>query len=274
MTVVALRSVSGRVVDSTGRPVSGANVRNPGNPAPFSSAVTGSYGTYPLEGLPPGEPRLFVEAAGFRFHGHLIGSANTPIELKIRRIMSRPSGPRGPRGRSSPCAEAAALACPGIAPYSEKTLKPGTAPDARSRVLEVLRYRSRRSLAEVPGRRGSLEPQRRADRGDRPVSRQATWTTPCPSSPRSRMTSGEITSASRSSTACPPPARKRKRCWSTRPSSMRSAPAIRARRHRSCACCTPAAKSLAALLLARLPARDGSRPRKGAPLEAGADLKA
>ena len=37
---------------------------------------------------------------------------------------------------------------------------------------------------------------------------------------------------------------------------------------------TPAAKSLAALLLARLPARDGARPRKGAPLEAGADLKA
>ena len=36
---------------------------------------------------------------------------------------------------------------------------------------------------------------------------------------------------------------------------------------------TPAAKSLAALLLARLPACDGDRPRKGAPLEAGADLK-
>ena len=36
---------------------------------------------------------------------------------------------------------------------------------------------------------------------------------------------------------------------------------------------TSAAKSLAALLLARLPARDGARPRKGAPLEAGADLK-
>jgi hypothetical protein len=35
----------------------------------------------------------------------------------------------------------------------------------------------------------------------------------------------------------------------------------------------PAAKSLAALLFARLPARDGARPRKGAPLEAGADLK-
>src|SRR5579862_8402414 len=35
----------------------------------------------------------------------------------------------------------------------------------------------------------------------------------------------------------------------------------------------PAAKSLAALLLAGLPARDGARPRKGAPLEAGADLK-
>ena len=35
----------------------------------------------------------------------------------------------------------------------------------------------------------------------------------------------------------------------------------------------PAAKSLAALLLARLPARDGTRPRKGAPLEAGPNLK-
>jgi hypothetical protein len=36
---------------------------------------------------------------------------------------------------------------------------------------------------------------------------------------------------------------------------------------------TPAAKSLAALLLARLPARHGARPRAGAPLETGADLK-
>jgi hypothetical protein len=36
--------------------------------------------------------------------------------------------------------------------------------------------------------------------------------------------------------------------------------------------CTSAAKSFAALLLARLPARDGARPRKGPPLEAGADL--
>jgi len=36
---------------------------------------------------------------------------------------------------------------------------------------------------------------------------------------------------------------------------------------------TPATKSLAALLLARLPPRHGARPRKGAPLEAGADLK-
>lgn len=35
---------------------------------------------------------------------------------------------------------------------------------------------------------------------------------------------------------------------------------------------TPSAKSLAALLLAGLPARDGARPPKGASLEAGADL--
>jgi hypothetical protein len=35
---------------------------------------------------------------------------------------------------------------------------------------------------------------------------------------------------------------------------------------------TPAAKSLAALLFACLPARDGARARKGAPLEAGTDL--
>jgi hypothetical protein len=35
---------------------------------------------------------------------------------------------------------------------------------------------------------------------------------------------------------------------------------------------SPAAKSLATLLLARLPARDGTRPRTGAPLETGAHL--
>jgi hypothetical protein len=35
----------------------------------------------------------------------------------------------------------------------------------------------------------------------------------------------------------------------------------------------PAAKSFAALLFARVPARSGARPRKGASLEAGADLK-
>jgi hypothetical protein len=36
---------------------------------------------------------------------------------------------------------------------------------------------------------------------------------------------------------------------------------------------TPAAKSIAALLLARLPARSAARPRTGAPLETSADLK-
>ena len=137
MTVVALRSVSGRVVDSTGRPVSGASVEL-GQPCASSSAVTGSDGTYRLEGLPPGEPRLFVEAAGFRFHGHLIGSANTPIELKIRRNHEPPERTTRPQGPILSRAEAAALARRVIAPYSEKTLKPGTAPDARSRVLEVL----------------------------------------------------------------------------------------------------------------------------------------
>ena len=83
--VTPLRSITGRVVDTEGRPVAAAQVLNWGNPAPLSSVMTASDGSFRLDGLPPGEPRLYVEATGYRFHGEVIGAGDASIALKIHR---------------------------------------------------------------------------------------------------------------------------------------------------------------------------------------------
>ena len=138
--VTPLRTITGRVVDTEGRPVAAATVLNWGNPAPLTSAVTGPDGVFRLEGVPPGEFRLSVDAPGYRFHGEIREASNSPVELKIRRDDQPPARKVRPRGPVLDRPAAVELARKVIAPYSDRILDPDSDSDAdaRSRVLEVL----------------------------------------------------------------------------------------------------------------------------------------
>jgi len=138
ITVQRLRTIAGRVVDTDGRPVVGATVLNWGNPAPLSSAVTGSSGRFHLEGLPRGTAFLFVDAPGYRFHSTTPSPARSTIELVIRRDDQPPE--RGIASLSPAIShpEAIELAEKVLKPYSDRMLDPKSDQEARDRVLEVL----------------------------------------------------------------------------------------------------------------------------------------
>ena len=138
--VTPLRTITGRVIDTEGRPVAAATVLNWGNPAPLTSTVTGPDGVFRLDGVPPDEFRLSVDAPGFRFHGEIHQAEDSPVELKIRRDDEPPARKIRPRGPILDRPAAVALARKVITPYSDRILDPesDSNADARSRVLEVL----------------------------------------------------------------------------------------------------------------------------------------
>ena len=138
--VTPLRTITGRVTDTEGRPVAAAMVLNWGNPAPLTSALTGPDGAFRLEGLPPAEFRLSVDAPGYRFHGEVREAGNSPVEIRIRRDDQPPARSSGRGGRSS----TGRMPSSWPARSSRRTAIGSSIPrvrssaDARSRVLEVL----------------------------------------------------------------------------------------------------------------------------------------
>lgn len=90
--IAPTRTVTGRVVDLQGHPVSGAVVLQSGDgPAPTRS-VTDASGRFRLTGV-YGEPAfLFVDGDGLRFDGHPTQPQDNPIELLARHVGD-PVGP-------------------------------------------------------------------------------------------------------------------------------------------------------------------------------------
>jgi hypothetical protein len=87
MTVHRLRSIAGRVLDTDGRPVVGATVLNWGNPAPVTSAVTGTTGRFHLDSLPR-------ESAAFRSRESLPGPLRGFAHAGTRRSAGNGSARR------------------------------------------------------------------------------------------------------------------------------------------------------------------------------------
>ncbi len=137
ITVVRLRTIAGRVVDTDGRPVAGARVLGWGNPAPLSEALTGPTGRFQLEGFPRGRAWLFVDAPGYRFHRDQPDPGKSTAELVVRR-EDQPAE-RGIASLGPPVSRERAieLAATVLKPYAERIIRPGTDADARSRALEV-----------------------------------------------------------------------------------------------------------------------------------------
>ncbi len=137
ISVARLRTIAGRVVDTEGRPVAAARVLGWGNPAPLSSAVTGSTGRFQLDGFSRGPAWLFVDAPGFRFHRDRPDPGKSTVELVIRREDQPPE--RGVASLGPPISHerAVRLAASVLKPYAERIIRPGTDNEARSRAISV-----------------------------------------------------------------------------------------------------------------------------------------
>lgn len=80
-----LRTVTGRVVDRHGRPVSDATVFHAGDAHKSERTTTDADGRFQLTGVPEGRAFLFVEKAEFRFTGKLIEPSQQDTELAVAR---------------------------------------------------------------------------------------------------------------------------------------------------------------------------------------------
>jgi RNA polymerase sigma factor (sigma-70 family) len=138
ISVVRLRTIAGRVVDTDGQPVAGARVLNWGNRAPLTDAMTGPAGRFYIDRLPRERAWLFVDAPGYRFHRATSDPGKSTTELTIRREGQPPERGVASLGRPITRERALELAAKVLKPYADKILKPESDPDARARVLEVL----------------------------------------------------------------------------------------------------------------------------------------
>lgn len=84
ITLRRLLTVSGRVLDTQRRPVATATVFNAGDGHRRVDTSTDKNGRFELAGVPEGQACLFIEKAGFRFTGKLIGG-DEPIVITLAR---------------------------------------------------------------------------------------------------------------------------------------------------------------------------------------------
>jgi hypothetical protein len=83
-----LRTLEGRVVDRSGRPVAGAEVFQPGRDV---STTTDDSGQFRLEKTRPGRSFLLARKERFRFHGQPIEEGpKAPMTIRLTRTIERP----------------------------------------------------------------------------------------------------------------------------------------------------------------------------------------
>jgi beta-lactamase regulating signal transducer with metallopeptidase domain len=145
-----LRTVHGRVVDSRGKPVAGASVRQAGDgPAPTQGA-TDADGRFALPGVLAGPAFVFVAKDGYRFEGKPIGAADPSLEI----VLTRPDeGFTKPISGSIPAlarAEELAILHRVFDGYAERVIKEGGASELFA-VLRILAWLDPGRAAELLG---------------------------------------------------------------------------------------------------------------------------
>ncbi len=78
-----LRSVEGRIVDSQGRPVAGALVRQSGDGPLRTSSTTDAQGRFRMSGIVEGPAAVFVSKLGYRFAGQYIDTETPPSQMVL-----------------------------------------------------------------------------------------------------------------------------------------------------------------------------------------------
>ena len=87
--VARLRQVTGRVIDSDGKGVAGAEVFQSGDGPRRSSDTTDGEGRFTVPGVYDAPAFVFVKKDGFRFAGRRIGAGDEPVEI----VVSKTGGP-------------------------------------------------------------------------------------------------------------------------------------------------------------------------------------
>ncbi len=132
-----LRTVHGRVIDSTGKPVAGASVRQAGDGPAWTETLTGDDGRFALPGVLAEPAFVFVAKPGYRFQGRAIGADDTTVEVALARNDDPLPQPLATLPSPLDRAAERVILHKVFDAYIERTIKDGTA-NARYDVLRVL----------------------------------------------------------------------------------------------------------------------------------------
>jgi hypothetical protein len=88
--LIAVRAVTGRVVDREGRPVAGALVFQAGDGPRRTEATTDGDGRFRLGGIYAGPALVFAEREGFRFGSAIVEGGPAPVEVRLARVGEPP----------------------------------------------------------------------------------------------------------------------------------------------------------------------------------------
>ncbi len=90
---VGRREMVGRVVDSAGKPVAGAEVFQSGDGPRKTRGTTDADGRFRIPGVPDAPAFLFVSREGYRFHGRRVDPGDRSVEFALRRLDEPPAAP-------------------------------------------------------------------------------------------------------------------------------------------------------------------------------------
>ena len=142
-----LRTVHGRVVDSHGKPVAGASVRQAGDAALPTQVITDSEGQFALPGILAEPAFVFVSKDGFRFEGKPIGGSDGVVRVSLSRLSEPRPKPMLTLPPTLSRAEELAVLHRVFDGYAERVIKEGESRD----LYEVLRILVGLDPARVSG---------------------------------------------------------------------------------------------------------------------------
>jgi hypothetical protein len=131
------RTVAGRVVDRSGKPVDGASVFQSGDSPARTETHTGADGRFRLNGIVARPTFLFARKPGYRFAGVAIAADANDVTVAIHRRDDPPRVTRKTLSPPLPRTEELALARRLVDPYAALVLKQGGNPE-KVPTLEVL----------------------------------------------------------------------------------------------------------------------------------------
>ncbi len=90
---VGTRAVTGRVVDSAGKPVAKAEVYQSGDGPRKTGGTTDDDGRFRVAGIPNAPALLFVSRSGYHFLGRRVDPGDQSVELALLRLDESPAAP-------------------------------------------------------------------------------------------------------------------------------------------------------------------------------------